>query len=141
MGWLVRANPGTVGAGAATLPSAKFTSTAKPTPSGSVKTPGADGTSDTFCDAVWPPKVTCMFTVAVPCPFANASKGTCALTIPAAGTTALSGAGTPLKETVTPPSEVENGTVSALACVAPRPDPKIATSDPGATGVPWPEEF
>ncbi len=44
------------------------------------------------------------------------------------------GAGTPLNVTLTPPREVENGTESASACVAPGNDPKIVTSAPGASG-------
>jgi hypothetical protein len=56
------------------------------------------------------------------------------------GETACIGAGILSNVTLTPPREVENGTDEASAKVAPVNDPKIETSEPGATALPRPDE-
>jgi hypothetical protein len=51
--------------------------------------------------------------------------------------TKISGAGTLLNVTLTPPRVVESGTLAAEAVVEAKFVPKIETSDPGATGCPF----
>jgi hypothetical protein len=52
------------------------------------------------------------------------------------GDTKYNGADFPLNVTLVWPSLVDHGTVSACCSEAAKPDPKIETIDPGATG--WP---
>src|ERR1043166_7841146 len=125
--------------GAAILPSL-VTSTALPMPGGMLNTPGAIRTTGTGFGAEETPfTVTTTDTVPDCWPGPNAPNGSCALSCAGSpGITFRSGAGTSPKVTDTPPSDVENGTVSAEAKLVARFAPKIDTSDPTATGIPRP---
>src|SRR5579885_3110344 len=90
--------------------------------------PGAVGLMATALGALDPePLVTTMFAELPVKP-----EGSWALIC--SGPTKNSGAGRPLKVTEVPPSEVESGTVLAVASPEAKLVPKIETIDPGATG-------
>src|SRR5258706_13951135 len=89
---------------------------------------GADGTPFT---------VTTTLTVPLVCPLGSTSKGICALSCESPpGITLRMAASLPPKETLTPPSEVEKGTLSPAARGVAKFGPKIETKVLPATADP-----
>ncbi len=98
--------------------------------------PGAEAATSTGVEGeVMPLAVTTTLTDPAVVPCGRTFHGSCALICvrDPGPTTTNSGAGTPLKVTLTFDSDVESGIVLALAVVLANPVPKIATIDPGAT--------